>query len=140
MRKSLLYRWFGLGKVPRAQREVLEAESIVLLDEGLRGLLTLRRFRGPGRFHSLKKSTFAGSIAVTRTRFVAFAFSRPVVNLPLASEHIDRLQLSIPSEGQLLIEFDAGDFDERCSGEVQCRFHTAIARKIRRVVRAAGEA
>lgn len=134
MTKSLLYRWFGRGKVPQAYRDALESETLLLVDEGLPGVLTLRRFRGPGRFHFLKKSSFAGSIVLTDVRFVAFAFSRPVVNVPLAGDYLDRLKLTIPSEGQLLIEFDAGDFDGGYSGEVACRFRTPLARRIRRAV------
>ena len=52
MRKSLLYTLFRLGRVPREALSVLESEGIVVLEEGLRGSVTLRNFRAPGRYHS----------------------------------------------------------------------------------------
>ena len=36
MRKSLLYKLFGFGRIPKEALPTLEFEGIVLLDEGLR--------------------------------------------------------------------------------------------------------
>ena len=67
MRKSLLYTLFRLGRVPKQALPVLEAEGIVLLDEGLRGSVTLRKYRAPGRYHSFKKSILVVTIMLARS-------------------------------------------------------------------------
>ena len=42
MAKSVLYRLFGLGKTPKRELPALEAEGIVLVDEGISGSIECR--------------------------------------------------------------------------------------------------
>jgi len=130
MAKSLLYRLFGLGKIPRVMVPLLEEEGVVLCDQGVRGSVTLRNFRSPGRICSYRKSAFAGSVVVTRLRFAAFAFAKPLVNLPLADEKLELLELAVPKKNQLLVRFDAGDFHQGWKGTVACRFSTELADRV----------
>lgn len=127
MRKSLFYTVFRLGRVPKQAFPVLESEGIVLLDEGLRGSITLRNFRAPGRFHSYKTSIFAGSLVLTELRFAGFAFSKPLINIPMHDDRLRALELTVPREGILHVRFDPAVFDIRQSGSVECRFHTENA-------------
>jgi hypothetical protein len=127
MRKSLLYTLFKLGRLPKKSVAMLESEGIVLLDEGLRASVILRKFRAPGRYHSYKHSLFAGSLVVTGLRFAGFAFSRPLINVPLHDDRLRALDLSVSRDGLLRVSFDAGAFDLQRSGTVECRFHTAKA-------------
>ena len=128
MRKSIFYSLFGLGKLPKAMTPILQGEGIVLLDEGVGGSVTLRKFRAPGRIHSYRKSAFVGSIVVTELRFAAFALSRPLINVPVDDERLKLLELSVPREGLLCVKFDAGAFHEGWKGSVECRFSTSNAR------------
>ena len=127
MRKSLLYTLFRLGRVPKQTLPVLESEGIVLLDEGLRGSITLRNYRAPGRTHNFKNSIFAGSLVITEQRFAGFAFSKPLMNIPLHDDRLSALELSVPRDGLLCVGFDAAVFDIQRSGSVECRFHTENA-------------
>jgi hypothetical protein len=127
MRKSLFYTFFRLGRVPKQVLPILESEGIVLLDEGLRGSVTLRNYRAPGRIHSYKNTIFAGSLVVTGQRFVGFAFSKPLVNIPLHDDRLRALELSVPRGGLLCITFDPSVFDIERSGSVECRFRTENA-------------
>jgi hypothetical protein len=128
MRKSLLYTLFKLGRVPKKALAALESEGIVVLEEGLRGSVTLENYRAPGRFHSSKSSIFAGSLALTEQRFVAFAFSKPLINIPLHDDRLRALKVSVPRDGVLHVSFDPAVFDTQRSGSVECRFHTEYAR------------
>jgi hypothetical protein len=47
MPKNLLYKLFGLRKVPANTRQKLEAEGMVFDEEGTSCALTFRGFRGP---------------------------------------------------------------------------------------------
>jgi hypothetical protein len=137
MRKSWLYRLFKLGRVPREALPALQAEGIVLLEEGLRGSVTLRKYRAPGRFHSYKSSILAGSLALTEQRFAAFAFSKPLINIPLHDDRLHALEMSVPRDGVLEITFDPSVFDLQASGSVEYRYHTVNALTYLERVRAA---
>ena len=107
---------------------ILQSEGIILLDEGLKGSVTLRKFRAPGRFHNYKKSVFAGSIVITEFRFAALSFSRPIINVPMNGDRLSFLDLSVPQEGVFRAKFNAGAFHEGWKGSVECRFVTPSAR------------
>ncbi len=128
MRKTLLYRLFGLGRIPKAMRPILEREGIVLMDKGIGGSVTFRKFRAPGRRYSYRKNWFCGSLVVTGLRFAGFAFRRPVINVPLEGPHLDKLDVSLENNDTVVrVGFESGDFHEDWSGRVECRFRTAKA-------------
>ncbi|HWP52930.1 MAG TPA: hypothetical protein VN476_02295 [Pyrinomonadaceae bacterium] len=55
MAKTILYRLFGVGKMPAQWRATIDSEGVVLFDEGIRSTVTYRDFRSPGRRASLEK-------------------------------------------------------------------------------------
>ena len=129
-RKTLGYRLLGLGRLPGKVRPTLEAEGIRLLDEGIRVDLTLRRYRAPGRFIFYRRQLLAGSIAVTEERLLAFVWWGKLFDVPLRDPRLDKLEISVPRPGLLAISFDAGDFGERRSGRITCRFATDLAAQV----------
>jgi hypothetical protein len=54
MKKTLLHRIFGWGRIPKRYAPTLHNEGIILLDEGIGGSITFKKFRAPGRYHSWK--------------------------------------------------------------------------------------
>lgn len=128
MSKTLLHRLFGFGKIPRRYAPTLREEGIVLLDEGLGGTITLRKFRAPGRRHSFERSWFTGCVVLTEKTFAAFSFLQPVVFVPLSHERFGELSVTVEDAKTLCVAFDAGAFHEGWSGSVECRFHTPQAR------------
>lgn len=127
MGKSIFYKLFRLGRFPKAMVPILESEGIVLQDQGVWGSVTFRKFRAPGKIYNYRKSGFVGSVVITELRFAAFAFSKPLVNLPLEKEKLELLDLSVPKRNQLLVNFNAGDFHEGWKGTLKCRFSTELA-------------
>ena len=128
MRKSLLYHIFGWGGVPKRYAPSLRNEGIVLQDEGIGGSVTLRRFKAPGRYHSWKRSWFTGCIVLTERTLAAFAFTRPLIYVPLDHPNISKLHCATQAEDTLLVEYDASAFHEKWSGRIECRFRTGSAR------------
>jgi hypothetical protein len=128
MGKTLLYRLFGLGKVPRGILPNLEREGIVLLDEGISGSVTFRNFRAPGRRHSWKRSWFTGSLVLTGKRLAAFAFSKTIIDVSLDDDRINELRFSLDGETTLCVLFDPSAFHEDWSGTLEFRFSTPLAR------------
>jgi len=107
MAKSLLYRLFGVGKVPAAVMSELKNEGILLLDEGMKGSATYHNFRSPGRRSSWRRTAFPASIALTKMRLLALSYTKSIINVPLADERIKAMRCSLERDDRLCIAFDA---------------------------------
>ncbi|MGM0564319.1 MAG: hypothetical protein ACQES2_08310 [Pseudomonadota bacterium] len=129
MKKSFLYRWFGLGRLPRRLSPLVQTEGLLLLDEGITGWWSTRRINGPLRRYRYRKEGLIGSLVVTRRRFMAYSFSKRQINIGLDDERMSGLAVSAPSPKKLLIEFDASDFHPNWQGQIQWQFNTAKARQ-----------
>lgn len=127
MKKTLLYRLFGIGKIPAQYRAALTSEGILLSDEGIKGSVTYRNFRSPQRYSNWKRQWYAASITLTQTRLLAFQYSTPIIDVPLTDERFQRLQFSLEDETTLLIAFDAALFHNDWSGTIEYRFKTPHA-------------
>ena len=127
MSKTLLYRLFKLGAIPKDAKEQIQREGVVLHDEGIGGSVTLKQFRAPGRYHGWRRSWFCGSIVLTRQHFLAFAYSKPIIGLPLNTRQFKELRVSLENEDTLCVQFDASTFQENASGEVAVRLSTPLA-------------
>lgn len=126
MAKSLLYRLFGLGRIPKLLNDTLRIEGIVVADEGVPGSVTYRNFRAPGRYSSWGKQAFVGSVVVTNVRLVALKYGNFAVNVPFTDERIRHLQISVEGD-RLLIAFDPKLFHDDWSGTIEYRFRTPQA-------------
>src|SRR5438552_12164425 len=127
MAKSLLYRLFGVGKIPKLLNDTLRIEGVVVSHEGIPGSVTYRDFRAPGKYFSWKKQAFTGSVVVTNIRLVALIYSNFAVNVPFTDERIRKLQISVEGLDRLLIVFDPSLFHEHWSGTIEYRFRTPLA-------------
>lgn len=127
MKKTLLYRLFGLGKIPEAYRAQFAGEGVVLADEGFKGSVTYRNFRSPQRYANWKRQWYTASIALTRMRLAAFSYSSAIIDVPLADERFRRLQFSLENENTLLVAFEASLFHHDWSGNIEYRFQTPHA-------------
>ena len=127
MAKSLLYRLFVLGKMPKQLRATLESEGILLLDEGVPGSLTYLDFRAPGKRFAWKRQWFTASLVVTQSRIAALQYSNFAINVPFADERIQKMRFSVEGESTLLAAFDAGLFHNDWSGTIEYRFQTPQA-------------
>jgi hypothetical protein len=127
MAHTLLYRLFGVGRMPRQWRTMLESEGLVLVDEGIAGSVTYRDFRAPGKRSAWRKVAFSGSIALTKTRLLALQYANPAINTPLDDERFKQLRISVEGEETLLVAFDASLFHDDWSGTMEYRFRTSQA-------------
>jgi len=123
MAKSLLYRLFGIGKIPVELLTLVKTEGILLLDEGIRGSTTYLDFHAPGKYFSWKRQWQTAAIILTQIRLVALMDSQTVVNVPLADERIQRVRFSTEGAGLLCISLDPALFHHDWSGTVEYRFH-----------------
>lgn len=127
MKKSLLYRLFGIGKIPAQYRAPLDGEGVILADEGIKGSVTYRNFRSPMRRANWKRQWHTASITLTRLRLVAFAYSNQIIDVPLTDGRFKRLEFSLEDPHRLLVAFDAALFHDNWSGTIEYRFKTPHA-------------
>ena len=130
MKKSLLYRLFGIGAISKKYRPGLEQEGIVVADEGIGGSLTMRKVQGPGRRYSYKKSLFTGWLVITKQRIVCYAFGFRQIDIPVSDSRITELQVENPKENILTISFEASVFRPNWSGNLQFKFKTDKAKQL----------
>jgi hypothetical protein len=127
MAKSLLYRLFGIGKMPAELAATLQGEGIILMDEGVKGSVTYLDFRAPGRHADWRRQWFTASIALTEARLLALQNSNTAINVPLQDERLRRMKFSVEDDGALLIIFDPALFHSDWSGTMEYRFKTEQA-------------
>jgi hypothetical protein len=123
---GIFSRFFYSGKLPDPLRAELEAEGVVLLEEGLRGTLTYRNYRAPGRRYGMRKVRIAGVIAVTRLRVVVWGAGRQV-DVPLGYPGVE---VARDGEEKVMVAFDASAFHTDRSGRVEVRLRTPSAARI----------
>ncbi len=127
MSKTLLYRLFGLGKIPRDAIDQIEKEGIVLQDEGLSGSVTFQRFRAPGKYYGWRRNWFSGSVVLTQEHFLAFQYSRPIIGVSWSDEKIKKLEVRLENENTLFVGFEASTFQAEASGDIEIRMSTPLA-------------
>ncbi len=127
MSKTFLYRFFGFGKLPAEYVAALEKEGIILLDEGIRGTVTYRNFRAPGRYSNWKRQWFSSALILTKKRLLALRLRSEIIDVPFSDERFRQMQFSLEDETTLLVAFDASLFHADWSGSIEYRFQTAQA-------------
>lgn len=102
MNKTLLYRLFKAGQIPKDAVNQIRIEGVVLSDEGIAGSIIFRNIRSPGRYSGWRRSWFSGSIALTRKHFLAFSYSKPIIGVSWDDPKIKELKCSVKGKHTLV--------------------------------------
>jgi hypothetical protein len=129
MKKSILYKLFGLGRIPKKLRPVLESEGIVVADEGIRGWFKTKHVKGPGKRFIHRTAGISGSLVITEKRIICFTFGKRQINIDFDNPNITKLFADIPEEKTLSIAFEGSDFRDDWSGIIEFLFKTEKARQ-----------
>lgn len=135
MSKSLLYRLFGLGKIPEGLRARLESEGVLFMEEGVRGSTTYRNFRSPHRRSNWRRMWHPSSLVLTKERVLAHAYSSPIIDVPLADARLRRMRFTHDGADRLAVTFDASLFHGDWSGSIEYRFRTPHAARFLELLR-----
>jgi hypothetical protein len=128
--KSILYRWFGLRKVPAETRTRLMNEGIIFDEEGTSCALSYRKFRGPRKYSGRGwESGAVGTLVITqRTFYVQFPY------MILCDQPIERavhhLELELKGSSKLVMKFGVEELFERATGQLTCHWRTENAASI----------
>ena len=127
MSKTLLYRIFGVGRLPREERRRLESEGLRSIDQGVPMTISWRRYSEPGAYIVRRHQSATGTVALTARRLVIYVSSLPMLDVSLDDPAADRLAVTCPADGTLAIRMEAGDFKPGCTGTVSYLLFTAEA-------------
>ncbi len=128
MAKALLYQLFKIGSIPEEIRDKLDAESMVVADEGLRATWFSKDFKAPGRRSLYRSRSFVGFLVVSKKRILAYAFGRPQINLPASDPRVANLHSELMGEDRICISFESAHFHNDWKGVIELRFQTEKAR------------
>ena len=122
--KTLSYRLFCLGGIPARMRSLIEAEGLVIADEGIPGRLVMGRVDGPGRRHRGRVEGFSGFLVITRRRVLAYSYRRRQINIGVDDPRLAELYVRLASPNILVVSFESSIFRDGWSGVMTFRFHT----------------
>jgi hypothetical protein len=95
MGKTILYKLFKIGSIPKKLQQTLKAEGVVVYDEGISGSLCMKDFKSHGRRAKHRKELFSGFLAVTRKRVISHACWKRIINIPLDHEKFKSIEIEI---------------------------------------------
>lgn len=124
MKKTILYRLFGFGSVPKKLLPVLEQEEIVVLDEGMGGWFVTKQVDGPGKRYRHRSEGFSGCLAVTKARVVCYTYGKRQINISVNDPKMTKLYVDISKGHKLCLSFESSDFREGWQGVIEFRFNT----------------
>lgn len=130
MAKTLLYRFFGIGKLPAHLVAEFQPEGLVLMDEGIRGTVTFINFRGGGRYSNWRRQWFGATIILTQKRLVAYRLRQRVIDVALDDPRLKQMELSLEQPETFVASFDASLFQPDWSGRLEYRFKTPASNQL----------
>lgn len=124
MSKNLLYRLFGLRKLPVATRERLQLEGIVFDEEGTSCALAYKNFRGKRKSSGRGwENGAAGSLVISNRTFYVQLPYMIVCDKPI-EEAVQHIQLELQGADKLVMKFDVEKLFESSTGELTCHWRT----------------
>jgi hypothetical protein len=124
MRKTILYRLFGFGSVPRTILSLLEREGVVVLDEGMGGWFVTKHVDAWGKRYRHRSEGFSGCLAVTKARVVCYTYGKRQIDISVENPKMKNLYVDAPKEQTLCLSFESSDFREGWQGVIEFRFNT----------------
>ncbi len=128
MKKTLLYRYFKIGGIPKKLRPVLESEGIVVSDEGIGGWVFLRDFRAPGKRFLHRITGFSGFLVITHRRIIAYAYWKPVINVPVDDPRVSAIKSALLDPEHLELSLESSIFHADWQGRIVLKLNTSKAR------------
>ena len=138
MKKTILYRLFGVGSVPEKLRPVLEQEGVVALDEGIGGWFVAKHVNAPGKRYRRRTEGFSGCLVVTKSRVLCYTYGKRQINISVEDPKIANLYVDAPTEQELYLSFESSDFREDWQGVIVFRFKTDKALLFQKALLAIG--
>ena len=138
MKKTLSYRLFRFGAIPKKILPILHEEGIVVSDEGIPGWFITKNVKGPGKIYLNRLRGFSGCLVITRKRVLCYTYWKRQINIAVDDPRIAGLYVDVPVDKTLSISFESSIFRDRWKGVIELRFKTGKATQFRDSLRSIG--
>jgi hypothetical protein len=110
----------GNGTLKPRLRAELEAEGLVLVEEGLRGSIRYDRFKAPGKRFYGRVTGERLAIGISELRLVVYCRSGSVelIDSPFTLERLSALEPSLLEKDRLALRIDYDRMPEAAAGQV----------------------
>ena len=95
MKKTILYRLFKIGGIPKKIGPVLAAEGIEVSDEGIGGWFVTKNVKGPGKRYINRTEGFSGCLVVTGKRIVCFTYGKRQINISVEDPKMSEVFVNV---------------------------------------------
>ena len=129
----------GSGTLKPELRKELEAEGLVLIEEGLPGSVRYTHFKAPGRRFHGKVTPERMALGISRKRFVVYCKSgrAKLADSAFTSPNLRGVDVSLDGDDRVVITIDYDKLDvDRVSGQVALHVRTSNARRVADELRA----
>lgn len=138
MKKSIFYRLFKLGAIPKKVQPILEHEGIVVSDEGMAGWFITKDVKGPGKRYYHRLESFSGWLAVTNKRVLCYSYRKRQINISVDDPKIACIHIATSSNETLSISFESSVFRDGWEGPIEFKFKTEKAKLFHQALSAIG--
>lgn len=127
------------GRLPPQVRVEPAAQDVLILEEGLKGSITYRNYRAPGRYAALDKSAIRAALAITADR-VVIALSPTYKELDVPRSGPWTRVVAVRAERSDLVCFSwrVEAFHRDRSGTEEVRLRTPRAPRIAEILASSG--
>lgn len=122
MAKTLLYRFFGVGKLPKQLAPVISKQKILHKDEGVNVFVHYHEFQSAGKKFNNKIVRAVGSICLTDKGIFAGIFGNVAIQLTWRDPRLKAISFSV-KKNKFCMNFNADAFDPGASGKVEYQFN-----------------
>ena len=129
MGKTVLYRLFKLGGIPKKLRPLLEAEGMVVCDEGIGGWYITKDLKAPGKRFKHRREGFSGFLAITQKRVIAYTNWKRQINILIEDPRISAIHAEIVDSQRIGLSFESSLFRSDWQGVIELHFNTPKARE-----------
>ncbi len=87
----------------------------------------MKDVKAPGKRFKHRKEGFPGFLAITKKRIIAYAYWKPIINVPVVDARAASISAEVISPDQIELSLDSSVFHKDWSGNITIRFNTSKA-------------
>ena len=138
MGKTILYRLFKVGSIPKKLRPGLESEGITVSDEGMGGWYIARNVKGPGKRFIYRREGLSGCLVVTQKRVICYTNWKRQINILVEDRKLSSLYVELLDPRRFAISFESSVFRQDWEGVIEFRFRSDKAQEFHDVLTGLG--
>lgn len=121
MAKTLLYRFFKVGRLPKTLDPKISKEKVLNRQEGMPALIHYHNFEASGKSFQNKIIKVVGAVCLTDWGIYASIFKTVAIQFSWVDPRIKQINFTVKKK-YLSISFEASIFDPSAKGKVDYQY------------------